>query len=131
MAQATIFENIEATLTAVGIAFDVYFNERSLYTDGKLDEALADLRAAGSSTTPTAPSGSSATACGLDRDRVLIKSSGEPTYLMPDIAYHREKFRRGFDHVIDIQGADHIEQFPFVREATASARRPIATGWSS
>ena len=48
----------------------------------------------------------------------MIKSSGEPTYLMPDIAYHREKFRRGFDRVIDVQGADHIEQFPFVREAT-------------
>jgi arginyl-tRNA synthetase len=48
----------------------------------------------------------------------VIKSSGEPTYLMPDIAYHREKFRRGFDRVIDVQGADHIEQFPFVREAT-------------
>jgi arginyl-tRNA synthetase len=51
---------------------------------------------------------------GLDRDRVLVRSSGEPTYLLPDIAYHREKFRRGFERVIDVLGPDHIEQFPYV-----------------
>ena len=65
-----------------------------------------------------------ATALGLDRDRVLVKSSGEPTYLTPDIAYHREKFRRGFDLVIDVQGADHIEQFPFVRKAAGALGCP-------
>lgn len=119
VAQATIFENIAATLTRIGIVFDVYFNERSLYTDGKLEEALSDLRTAGLIYDADGAVWFKATACGLDRDRVVIKSTGEPTYLMPDIAYHREKFRRGFDHVIDIQGADHIEQFPFVREATA------------
>lgn len=119
VAQATIFENIEATLTRIGIRFDVYFNERSLYTDGKLDEALRDLRAAGLVYDADGAVWFKATACGLDRDRVVVKSTGEPTYLMPDIAYHREKFRRGFDRVIDIQGADHIEQFPFVREAAA------------
>jgi len=118
-AQATIFENIEGTLSRLGIRFDVYFNERSLYVDGKLDEALADLRAAGLVYDADGAVWFKATACGLDRDRVVIKSTGEPTYLMPDIAYHREKFRRGFDLVIDIQGADHIEQFPFVREAAA------------
>jgi arginyl-tRNA synthetase len=50
----------------------------------------------------------------------VIKSSGEPTYLLPDIAYHREKFRRGFERIIDVQGADHIEQFPFVTTATGA-----------
>ncbi len=119
VAQAVIFENIEGTLKRLGIHFDVYFNERSLYTDGKLDEALADLRAAGLVYDADGAVWFKATACGLDRDRVVVKSTGEPTYLMPDIAYHREKFRRGFDLVIDIQGADHIEQFPFVREAAA------------
>jgi len=59
-----------------------------------------------------------------DRDRVVIKSSGEPTYLMPDIAYHREKIRRGFDVVIDVLGADHIEQFPFVRAAVGALGCP-------
>jgi arginyl-tRNA synthetase len=61
---------------------------------------------------------------GLDRDRVLVKGTGEPTYLLPDIAYHVEKFRRGFDHVIDVQGADHIEQFPFVRETIGALGCP-------
>jgi len=116
-AQRIIFEEI--TLTRIGIDFDVYFNERSLYDEGKLEETLKDLRSAGLIYDADGAVWFKATDRGLDRDRVVIKSSGEPTYLMPDIAYHREKFRRGFDFVIDVQGADHIEQFPFVREATA------------
>lgn len=117
-AQRVIFEDIKRTLTRVGIEFDVYFNERSLYDEGKLDEAIRDLREAGLIYDSEGAVWFKATDRGLDRDRVVIKSSGEPTYLLPDIAYHREKFRRGFDRVIDVQGADHIEQFPFVREAT-------------
>lgn len=117
-AQRVIFEDIEGTLSRIGIEFDVYYNERSLYDEGKIDEAIADLRAAGLIYDADGAVWFKATDRGLDRDRVVIKSSGEPTYLMPDIAYHREKFRRGFDRVIDVQGADHIEQFPFVREAT-------------
>jgi arginyl-tRNA synthetase len=50
---------------------------------------------------------------------VLVRSTGHPTYLLPDIAYHREKFRRGFERLINIWGPDHIEQFPYLREATA------------
>ncbi len=117
-AQRVIFEDIEGTLGRIGIHFDVYYNERSLYDEGKLEEAITDLRSAGLIYDSEGAVWFKATERGLDRDRVVIKSSGEPTYLMPDIAYHREKFRRGFDRVIDVQGADHIEQFPFVREAT-------------
>jgi len=58
-----------------------------------------------------------ATRLGLDRDRVLVRSSGEPTYLLPDLAYHRAKLGRGFQRVIDVQGADHFDQFPYVVEA--------------
>ncbi|HEB90404.1 MAG TPA: arginine--tRNA ligase [Deltaproteobacteria bacterium] len=118
-AQRIIFEDITRTLARIGIEFDVYYNERSLYDEGKLDETLEDLRKAGLIFDAEGAVWFKATDRGLDRDRVVIKSTGEPTYLMPDIAYHREKFRRGFDLVIDVQGADHIEQFPFVREATA------------
>jgi arginyl-tRNA synthetase len=118
-AQKVIFADIEGTLARIGIDFDVYFNERSLYDDGKLEETLAELRDKGLIYDADGAVWFKATDRGLDRDRVVIKSSGEPTYLMPDIAYHREKFRRGFDLVIDVQGADHIEQFPFVREATS------------
>jgi len=118
-AQRVIFEDITRTLERVGVDFDVYYNERSLYDEGRIDETLADLRAAGLIYDADGAIWFRATDRGLDRDRVVVKSSGEPTYLLPDIAYHREKFRRGFDRVIDVQGADHIEQFPFVREATA------------
>ena len=55
-----------------------------------------------------------ATAFGLEQDRVIVKSTGEPTYRLPDIAYHREKFRRGFELVVDIFGADHIATIPDV-----------------
>lgn len=118
-AQRVIFEDITRTLDRVGVDFDVYYNERSLYDEGRIEETLADLRAAGLIYDADGAVWFRATERGLDRDRVVVKSSGEPTYLLPDIAYHREKFRRGFDRVIDVQGADHIEQFPFVREATA------------
>jgi arginyl-tRNA synthetase len=118
-AQRVIFEDISKTLARIGIDFDVYFNERSLYDDGKLEETLTNLRSAGLIYEADGAVWFKATERGLDRDRVVIRSNGEPTYLMPDIAYHCEKFRRGFDLVIDVQGADHIEQFPFVREAIA------------
>jgi arginyl-tRNA synthetase len=119
-AQELIFVEIRATLEALGITFDVYFNERSLYDEGKLDEVIADLRGLDLVYEAEGAVWLRSTKLGLDRDRVLVKSSGEPTYLLPDIAYHREKFRRGFDQVIDVQGADHIEQFPFVRSAVAA-----------
>ena len=118
-AQQVIFEDITRTLRRVGVDFDVYYNERSLYDEGRIEETLSDLRAAGVIYDSDGAVWFRATGRGLDRDRVVVKSSGEPTYLLPDIAYHREKFRRGFDRVIDVQGADHIEQFPFVREGAA------------
>jgi arginyl-tRNA synthetase len=117
VAQQRIFHEIEATLAALGIHFDVYTNEKTFYEDGSIDRVLADLRAKDLVYDADGAVWLRATSLGLERDRVLVKSSGEPTYLLPDIAYHREKLRRGFDRVIDVQGADHIEQFPFVRAA--------------
>ncbi len=119
-AQERIFAEIRATLDALGIVFDEYYNETTLYREKKLDEAVADLRAQGLVYEADEATWLRATDLGLDRDRVLIKRTGEPTYLLPDIAYHREKFRRGFERVVDVQGADHIEQFPFVREAAGA-----------
>jgi arginyl-tRNA synthetase len=117
-AQQSIFVDIRGTLEKIGIAFDVYYNEQSLYDEGKLDAVIDDLRAKDLIYDADGAVWLRSTSLGLDRDRVVIKSSGEPTYLLPDIAYHREKFRRGFESIIDVQGADHIEQFPFVRSAT-------------
>jgi arginyl-tRNA synthetase len=119
-AQRTIFAEIRATLDALGVRFDVYFNEKSLYEDGSLERVLAALRERDLAYEADGATWMRATALGLDRDRVLVKRTGEPTYLLPDIAYHLDKHRRGFDLVIDVQGADHIEQFPFVRAASGA-----------
>jgi arginyl-tRNA synthetase len=116
-AEARIFEEIRSTLESLGIRFDVYYNERSLYEEGKIEETLADLRSEQLLFDADGAVWLRGTPLGLERDRVLVKRTGEPTYLLPDIAYHREKLRRGFDAVIDVMGADHIDQFPFVRQA--------------
>ncbi|MCZ6464503.1 MAG: arginine--tRNA ligase [Proteobacteria bacterium] len=120
VAEKQIFAGIRATLDALGIHFDVYSNEKTLYDEGKLDAVLEDLRAVDLIYESEGAVWLRGTTLGLDRDRVMIRSSGEPTYLLPDIAYHREKMERGFDVVVDVMGADHIDQFPFVREATSA-----------
>lgn len=119
-AQERIFTEIQVTLRSLGITFDVYYNETSLYETGKLEAAKEALREKGLVYEADGATWLRATALGLDRDRVIVKRTGEPTYLLPDIAYHRDKFARGFERVIDVQGADHIEQFPFVRAAAAA-----------
>jgi arginyl-tRNA synthetase len=119
-AQERIFAEIEATLAALRVRFDVYTNEKTFYETGALDRVLADLRAKDLVYEEEGATWLRATALGLDRDRVLVKRTGEPTYLLPDIAYHLDKFARGFDRIVDVQGADHIEQFPFVRAAVAA-----------
>ncbi|MCZ6783659.1 MAG: arginine--tRNA ligase [Proteobacteria bacterium] len=120
VAEKQIFAGIRATLDALGIHFDVYSNEKTLYDEGKLDAVLEDLRAVDLIYESEGAVWLRGTTLGLDRDRVMIRSSGEPTYLLPDIAYHREKMERGFDVVVDVMGADHIDQFPFVREAMSA-----------
>ncbi len=124
-AERAIFDEIRATLEALGIHFDVYYNETSLYTEGKIESTLAALRERDLVYESEGATWLRATALGLDRDRVVVKRTGEPTYLLPDIAYHCEKFRRGFDAVVDVQGADHIEQFPFVRAAAGALGCPV------
>jgi arginyl-tRNA synthetase len=123
-AQTAIFGEIRKTLSDLGIEFDVYSSEQDLYRSGDLDAVLSDLRERELVYDAEGATWLRATALGLDRDRVLVKSTGEPTYLLPDIAYHREKLRRGFDEVIDVQGADHKEQFPFVVAAVGALDCP-------
>ncbi len=123
-AEEAIFAEIRATLGALGIRFDVFSNEKDLYEQGRLEEVLSDLRGKGLVYESEGATWLRPTQLGLDRDRVLVKSTGEPTYLLPDVAYHRQKFRRGFDTVIDVQGADHKEQFPFVTTAAEALGCP-------
>ncbi|MDJ0849627.1 MAG: arginine--tRNA ligase [Myxococcota bacterium] len=123
-AETRIFAEIRKSLADLGIGFDVFSNEMDLYEQGKLDQAIADLRERDLVYEADGAVWLAATKLGLERDRVLVKSSGEPTYLLPDVAYHREKFRRGFDVVIDLQGADHVEQFPYVCAAVGALGCP-------
>jgi arginyl-tRNA synthetase len=94
-------------LEAFNVAFDVWFSEQSLVTSGEMDAALEDLRARGVAYDHDGAVWLRSTAFGDDKDRPLIRSNGEPTYLLPDIAYHRNKFERGFELLIDVWGADH------------------------
>lgn len=114
-AESRIFSEIRATLDKLAIDFDVYFNENKLYDEGEIERVLGDLRETGLVYDEGGATWLRATEFGLPRDRVIVKSSGEPTYLLPDIAYHREKFGRGFETIIDVQGADHKDQGPFVK----------------
>ena len=113
-AEKHIFKDISATLERMGIVFDNYYNEQSLYENGHIDDVVAELRAKGYVYEQDNAVWFKTTAFGHEQDRVIIKSSGEPTYRLPDIAYHREKFRRNFDWLVDIFGSDHIATVPDV-----------------
>ncbi len=113
-AEEEIFADIRKTLKALGVEFDSYFNENSLYTDGKIREVIEELRARGLVFERDGALWFKTSAMGADQDKVIVKGSGEPTYRLPDIAYHREKYRRGFDRMIDVLGADHIASYPDV-----------------
>lgn len=113
-AENHIFKDISGTLERLGIVFDNYYNEHSLYENGHIDDVVAILRSKGFVYEKDNAVWFKTTAFGHEQDRVIIKSSGEPTYRLPDIAYHREKFRRNFDWLIDIFGSDHIATVPDV-----------------
>ncbi len=113
-AERAIFADINQTLASLGIGFDNYFNEHSLYDNGHIDEVVAALREKGLVYEQDGATWFKTTEFGQAQDRVIIKSTGEPTYRLPDIAYHREKFKRGFDWMVDIFGSDHIATVPDV-----------------
>jgi arginyl-tRNA synthetase len=98
----------------MGVVHDVFFNEDSLYKSGKIEEVISEFRSKGLAYDLDGAVWLKTSALGLDQDRVIVKSTGEPTYRLPDIAYHREKFRRGFELIVDVFGADHIATIPDV-----------------
>ena len=101
---------IEEDLAAIGVSFDVWTREGEIIRKGLVEEVLQRLQQGGHVYKKDGAIWLSAKIHGLPRDPVLIRSDGTPTYLMVDIAYHLDKFRRGFDWVVDVQGADHIEE---------------------
>ncbi len=133
LAETAIFAWIGASLDRIHIRFDVFFNENSLYEDNSVWEVLDKLEARGTIYRAVHRAGASAdeiaqtppdakeavwfraTQFGDEEDRVVVKSSGEPTYVLPDIAYHINKLERGFDYLINVLGTDHIIEAQTVR----------------
>lgn len=119
-AEKMIFADIEATLDRLGISMDSYFNERTLYDSGRVWEIVETFREKDLVYEKDGAVWFRTTAFGKDKDTVLIKSSGEPTYRLPDIGYHADKLDRDFDRIVDIFGADHIATFPDVLSGVES-----------
>ncbi len=113
-AEQRLFQAIKNVLARMGVVHDVFFNEDSLYHNGEIENVVAEFRRMGLAYDQDGAVWLKTSSMGLEQDRVIIKSTGEPTYRLPDIAYHREKFRRGFDLVVDVFGADHIATIPDV-----------------
>jgi arginyl-tRNA synthetase len=116
MGEEWCFASIMNTLKKMNIHQDTFFNEDSLFTDGSIDSLLGELKEKelsyekdGATWMKFSEIDDSLT------DRVIVKSTGEPTYRLPDIAYHRTKFERNYDLIVDIFGADHIATIPDVK----------------
>ncbi|HEY83166.1 MAG TPA: arginine--tRNA ligase [Dehalococcoidia bacterium] len=104
-----IISQIRADLELLGVSFDVWFSERSLFSNGQYQEALSLLKQGGYISEKEGATWFVSTALGEDKDNVVIRSDGSPTYFATDIAYHYDKFvKRKFDTVINIWGADHL-----------------------
>ena len=104
---------IRADLNRIGVEFDVWFRERSLFDGGLFDETMRFLRESGYTAEHDGAEWFRSTALGDEKDNVIVRSTGAPTYFASDIAYHRDKFvRRGYDRVINIWGADHQGHVP-------------------
>jgi arginyl-tRNA synthetase len=110
-----MLDGIRHTLARLGIAFDVWFFEHTLHESGAIAEAVKDLRERGVVTERDGAVWLRTTQFGDDKDRPLIRSSGQPTYFGADAAYYRDKRRRGFDKLIFLWGADHHGYVPRMR----------------
>ena len=116
-------------LRAFGVRFDHYYLESSLYTDGRVDDTVRRLVAAGKTYEKDGALWLRSTDYGDDKDRVMRKSDGSYTYFVPDVAYHIAKFERGFGKVINVQGTDHHGTVARVRAGLQAAGVGIPEGY--
>ena len=116
-------------LKAFKIGFDVFSLESALYAEGKVEETVQKLIASGHTYEQDDALWLRTTAFGDDKDRVMRKSDGGYTYFVPDVAYHAEKWRRGFERVINEQGADHHSTITRVRAGLQALNVGIPQGW--
>lgn len=108
------FDNIKNTLERLGVHHDIFFNESSLYESGTVQRTIDELKSKGLAYDKDGAVWLKLSEMGLEQDRVIVKSSGEPTYRLPDICYHIDKLKRNYDLIIDVFGADHIATIPDV-----------------
>ena len=113
-AEKTIFLDIKNSLLNIGIKFDKFSNEKSFYDNGQIDKFLNKMKSKDLIYEKDGATWFRSTSLGKEQDRVYIKSSGEPTYRVPDTVYHQDKINRGYNLIIDIFGADHADTYPDV-----------------
>jgi arginyl-tRNA synthetase len=128
-AYAQVLAHLKTVLHGMGVDFDVWFSERTLHAKGpdglsEVDRTIEQLRAAGHVYEQDGAVWFRSTAFGDDKDRVLRKADGDFTYFAADIAYHKDKFDRGFDRVINIWGADHHGYVARMKAAAAALGHP-------
>ncbi|HEX7029325.1 MAG TPA: arginine--tRNA ligase [Gammaproteobacteria bacterium] len=119
----------DADLKAFGVEFDVFFLESSLYTGGKVEETVRQLVAKGHTYESEGALWLKTTDFGDDKDRVMRKSDGSYTYFLPDVAYHIDKWNRGFERVINEHGADHHSTLARVKAGLQALEAGIPEGW--
>jgi arginyl-tRNA synthetase len=116
-------------LAAFGVSFDVYFLESSLYADGKVEETVRELIAHGHTYEEGGALWLRSTDFGDDKDRVMRKSDGTYTYFVPDVAYHRSKWQRGYERAITELGADHHGSLMRVKAGLQALDTGIPAGY--
>ena len=117
VAAQKILDGIRDDLKMFGLEFDCWFSEQSLYDDGRVDEILAQFRQQGIIYEKEGALWFKTSDFGDEKDRVVVKANGETTYFASDIAYHQDKYDRGFERVVDVWGADHHGYIPRMKAA--------------
>jgi len=113
-AEKEIFEGIKATLENLKIRHNIFYNEKKLYDEGKIEDLLNSLKEKNLSYEKDGAVWFKLTELDCEQDKVIVKATGEPTYRLPDIAYHLTKFERGYDLMVDLFGSDHNATYPDV-----------------
>lgn len=114
IAEAEIFDDIKNSLNKLGINHKIFYNEKSLYDEGKIEQLLGQFDSLGLSYKRDDAIWLKLCELGSEEDKVIVKATGEPTYRLPDIAYHATKYERGYDLMVDLFGSDHAATYPDV-----------------
>ena len=117
-------DDIRKTLQRSRVRFDEFFNEKSLYESGAVEEVVEELKDGGYTYEDEGALWLASSGLGDDKDRVLVKGDGSYTYMAPDLAYHRNKWRRGFGTAVDVLGADHAGYPPRIRAGLSALGIP-------